>query len=49
MVLPEIFIRKRIPAKYQVMINTIGFFLLVGLLGFFYVKDIISPVNFILP
>jgi Predicted membrane-associated Zn-dependent proteases 1 len=49
MTLPEIFIRKRIPAKYQAMINTIGFFLLVGLLGFFYVKDIISPVNFILP
>jgi regulator of sigma E protease len=49
MILPEIFLRKRIPAKYLVMINTIGFFLLVGLLGFFYVKDIISPVNFILP
>ena len=49
MTLPEIFFRRRIPAKYQVMINTIGFFLLIGLLGFFYVKDIISPVNFTLP
>jgi regulator of sigma E protease len=49
MTLPDIFLRRRIPAKYQAMINGIGFIILVTLLGFFYVKDIISPVNFILP
>jgi len=49
MILPEIFLRRRIPTKFQVMINGISFILLVTLLGFFYVKDIISPVNFILP
>jgi regulator of sigma E protease len=47
--LPEIFLRRRIPAKYQAMINGIGFLILVSLLGFFYLKDIISPVNFTLP
>jgi hypothetical protein len=31
------------------MINGIGFIILVSLLGFFYIKDIISPVNFTLP
>jgi regulator of sigma E protease len=49
MTLPEIFLRRRIPAKYQAMINGIGFIILVTLLGFFYLKDIISPVNFTLP
>jgi regulator of sigma E protease len=49
MTLPEILFRRRIPAKYQAMINGIGFLILVTLLGFFYLKDIISPVNFTLP
>ncbi len=49
MTLPEILFRRRIPAKYQAMINGIGFIILVSLLGFFYLKDIISPVNFTLP
>jgi regulator of sigma E protease len=49
MTLPEIFLRRRIPAKYQAMINGIGFIILITLLGFFYIKDIISPVNFTLP
>jgi regulator of sigma E protease len=49
MTLIEIVIRRRIPAKYQAMINGIGFIFLLTLLGFFYIKDIISPVNFILP
>ncbi len=49
MTLPEILFRRRIPAKYQAMINGIGFLVLVTLLGFFYLKDIISPVNFTLP
>ena len=49
MTLPEILFRRRIPAKYQAMINGIGFIILVTLLGFFYLKDIFSPVNFTLP
>jgi len=49
MTLPEIILRRRIPAKYQAMINGIGFLILITLLGFFYIKDIISPVNFTLP
>jgi regulator of sigma E protease len=49
MTLPEIFLRRRIPAKYQAMINGISFIILITLLGFFYIKDIISPVNFTLP
>jgi regulator of sigma E protease len=49
MSLPEIFLRRRIPAKYQAMINGVGFIILVSLLGFFYIKDLISPVNFVLP
>jgi len=49
MTLPEIILRRRIPAKYQAMINGIGFIILLTLLVFFYIKDIISPVNFTLP
>jgi len=49
MTLPEIFLRRRIPVKYQAMINGISFIILITLLGFFYIKDIISPVNFTLP
>jgi regulator of sigma E protease len=49
MILPEIFLRRRIPVKYQVAINGICFIILISLLGFFYIKDFISPVNFTLP
>jgi regulator of sigma E protease len=49
MALIEIVIRRRIPAKYQVMINGIGFIVLFALLGIFYIKDIISPVVITLP
>ncbi len=49
MTLPEILFRKRIPARYQATINGVSFLILIVLLGFFYVKDIISPVAFNLP
>ncbi len=49
MTLPEILIRRPIPAKYQAMINGIGFIVLLTLLGFFYIKDFINPVTFNLP
>ena len=49
MTLPEIILRRRIPVRYQNMINGIGFVVLLTLLGFFYIKDIINPVTFNLP
>jgi regulator of sigma E protease len=49
LVLPEIFLRQRISARFQSMINGIGFLILLTLLGFFYIKDLINPVNFNLP
>jgi len=49
MTLPEIILRRRIPVRYQNMINGIGFIVLLTLLGFFYIKDIINPVTFNLP
>jgi regulator of sigma E protease len=49
MALPEIILRRRIPVKFQAAVNGISFIILITLLGFFYIKDIISPVNFILP
>jgi regulator of sigma E protease len=49
MTLIEIVIRRPISAKYQAAINGIGFIVLLSLLGFFYIKDMISPVNFTLP
>lgn len=47
--LVEIIIRRPIPAKFQAAINSIGFMVLLVLLGFFYIKDIINPVAFTLP
>jgi len=47
--LVEIIIRRPIPAKYQVAINSIGFMVLLILLGFFYIKDFINPINITLP
>ncbi len=49
MSLTEIILHRRIPAKYQAAINGIGFIILLVLLGFFYIKDIISPISFTLP
>ena len=49
MSLTEIIIRRRIPAKFQASINGVGFLVLLTLLAFFYIKDFINPVNFILP
>lgn len=49
MTLIEIVIRRRIPAKFQIAINSVGFILLIALLGIFYIKDIISPVAITLP
>ena len=47
--LVEIIMRRPIPAKYQNAINSIGFLVLLILLGFFYIKDLINPIHFTLP
>ena len=47
--LVEIVLRRPIPTKYQAAINSIGFLVLLVLLGFFYIKDLINPITFTLP
>jgi regulator of sigma E protease len=47
--LVEIVLRRPIPAKYQAAINSIGFLVLLILLGFFYIKDFIQPISITLP
>jgi regulator of sigma E protease len=47
--LVEIVLRRPIPAKYQAAINSIGFLVLIVLLGFFYLKDFINPISITLP
>jgi regulator of sigma E protease len=47
--LVEVIIRRPIPVKFQLAINSIGFLVLIILLGMFYVKDLINPINFTLP
>jgi regulator of sigma E protease len=47
--LVEMVIRRPIPAKYQTAINSIGFLVLLILLGFFYIKDLINPISITLP
>jgi regulator of sigma E protease len=47
--LVEIVLRRPIPVKYQTAINSIGFLVLLILLGFFYIKDLINPITFTLP
>lgn len=47
--LVEIVIRRPIPAKLQAAINSIGFLVLLLLLGFFYIKDLINPISITLP
>jgi regulator of sigma E protease len=49
MILPELILRKPIPAKFQAAINGVSFLILVILLGFFYIKDILHPLTITLP
>jgi regulator of sigma E protease len=43
-VLPEILLRRRIPAQYENMIHLIGFTLLILLMIYITTQDIINPV-----
>jgi regulator of sigma E protease len=47
--LPEIIIRKRIPARFQASVNAVAFVLLMAVLAFFYIKDFINPIPIVLP
>jgi regulator of sigma E protease len=43
-VLPELILRKRVPARYENMIHFVGFTLLIGLMVFLMFQDIVNPV-----
>lgn len=43
-VLPEIFLRRRVPAKYENLIHTIGFALLILVMVYVTMQDIFNPI-----
>jgi regulator of sigma E protease len=43
-VLPEIIIRKRVPARYENLVHTIGFMLLISLLVYITIQDFVNPI-----
>jgi regulator of sigma E protease len=43
-VLPELIFKKRVPAKYENMVHTIGYFLLLALMAYLFIQDIIHPI-----
>lgn len=43
-VLPELLFKKKVPAKYENMVHSIGFILLLALMVFLFIQDIIHPV-----
>ena len=45
LILPELVLRRRIPARYENMVNAIGFILLLGLMGVVTISDIIHLVK----
>ena len=47
--LPEILLRRRIPARFENLAHGIGLIVLIALLGYFYVMDFFHPVNIPLP
>jgi regulator of sigma E protease len=44
-VLPEIFLHRRIPPKYEMVVNFISFALLIGLMIFINLQDFIHPIS----
>ena len=47
--LPELFFRKRVPAKFENLIHGVGMILLLGFMLYINVMDNVNPVNIILP
>ena len=43
-ILPEIFLKKRVPAKYENVIHFVGYISLLALMGYVFFQDIINPV-----
>ncbi len=43
-VMPEIILKKRIPPRYEMWVNMLGFFLLLGLLVWINIQDFINPL-----
>ena len=43
--LPEIIIRRRVPAQYENYINAIGFLVLIALMVYITTQDIINPIQ----
>ncbi|OGO31993.1 MAG: hypothetical protein A2136_05820 [Chloroflexi bacterium RBG_16_54_11] len=48
-VLPEIIIRRRIPPKYEMMVNFISFALLILLMLYINLQDFINPITTPIP
>lgn len=44
-VLPELFFHRRIPQKYEMVVNFVSFALLIGLMIFINLQDIIHPIS----
>jgi len=43
-ILPEIFLNKRVPAKYENLVHFIGYVSLLALMGYVFYQDIINPI-----
>jgi regulator of sigma E protease len=43
-IIPELILRKRVPAKYENAVHMIGYTFLLGLMAFLFLQDFINPV-----
>jgi regulator of sigma E protease len=48
-VLPELVLRRRIPAEWENRINAVGMALLLALMIYVNVMDFVNPANVVLP
>ena len=48
-VLPELILRRRVPAEFENVVHAVGFALLIGFMIYINAMDFINPVNFTLP
>ena len=48
-VIPELILRKRVPAKFENLVHAVGFTLLILFMLYINAMDFINPVNFTLP
>lgn len=45
----ELIFRRRVPPRLEAAVHGIGFLIAIGLMSYFYIADIISPVSIVLP